>query len=329
MARYLGLADETVFGTPVTPPTTFLDCLSIALHPEREIVKIESSALIGSPAGEGGSYKMVGDVEINPSSENIAKMLKYLFGAPTSTQDGVESRWKHEYLPSDTLKFGTYYKVDEILPDETNCLQYTSVIPIECRLEAALNAPVSMTFSHLGQVDAKVALPTLGTIPTIKQFFSIEGKVYWDLTQSTEEANVDSVSLTYRRAVPDDFYAMNDAFLKGFLPGEASIEGSLDLIFKSWTAYEKFWGATSAPIQAPAYSILDIDFTGPALGGTGDYANHRMRWQLPAVRINAIDDPFERRDKIMQSVSFEGFRGTIGTDVTIVKVILANTIETP
>jgi len=329
MVRYLGLADETVFGTPVTPPTTFLDCLSIGLHPEREIVEVESSALIGNPASMAAASKVVGDIEIIPSSENIAKLLKFLFGSPDTSQDGVETRYTHEYLPSDTLKYGTYYKVDSIQPDGLNCLQIASVIPTEVRLEAALNAPVSMTFSHLGQKEAKVSLPTLGTIPSIRQFFSLEGKVYWDIAQTEEETNIDSVSLTYRRAIPDDFYVMNDSFLQGFIPGMASIEGSLDILFKSWDAYEKFWGQASGPKEKPDYAALDVDFKGAALGGTGEYEFHRMRWQLPAIRISSVNDPFERRDKIVQSCDFKGARGTIGTDTTIVKVTLANTMATP
>jgi len=328
MARWLAIADETVFGTPVSPPTLFLDVLSIGLHPEREPVKVESSALIGPVAGKMGAYKIVGDVEINPSSENVAKLLKYLFGEPTTTQDGTNPWYKHEYVPSDDLKFGTFYKADDVQPDGANALQYTSVIATEVRLEAALNSAVSMTFGLFGQKDAKVAKPTLGTIPSVRQFFSIEGTLYWDVAQTVEETNIDSISLTYRREVPDDFYSMNDAFLKGFIPGMATIEGSMDLLFRSWTAYEKFWGDASGPVDAPALAALDLDFKGPTLGGTGEFEFHRMRWQLPAVQIHSIEDPFERRDKIMQTVTFSGVRGTIDGTNLLVKCTLYNTLAT-
>lgn len=329
MGRWLGIADEVTFGTPVTPPTDFRDCISIGLHPEREQMQVPSMATIGARAGKGGSYKIVGDIEIHPSSENIVKLLKYLFGAPTTTQDGVETRYKHEYIPSDTLLFGTMYKADDVQPDGANALQYTSVIVLSAALEAALNEPVSITFGCFGQKDAQVTKPTLGTIPTVEQFFSVKGKMYWDLTQTLEETNIDSVSLTYTRAISEDFYAMNDVFLKGFIPGEATLEGSVDLLFKSWDAYEKFWGATTAPVAEPALAQIELDFIGPTLGGTGDYEFHRMQWELPAVQITSIDDPFSARDKIMQTVAFKCIQGQIDTALMLCKVWLANTVAAP
>jgi len=286
-------------------------------------------AHIGPVAGKGGSYKVIGDVEIHPSSENIVKLLKYIFGAPTTTQDGAETRYTHEYVPSDTMKFGTFYKQDDVQPEQpaTNGVQYTSMTGLSVSLEAALNAALSMTFGMFGQKDAKVSKPTLGTIPSIEQFFSVKGKLYWDdMTQATEETNIDSISLTYTRAIAEEFYAMNDAFLKGFSPGEATLEGTVDLLFLDWKAQELFWGGASAPVAEPALSVMDLDFTGPALGGTGEYTNHRMRWQMPAVQLTSIDDPFAMRDKIIQTVGFKCLRGTFDSVTTLVEVTLANTV---
>jgi len=327
VGRWLGIADETVFGTPVTPPTLFLDCIAIGLHPEREPMKVPSMALIGPAAGKMGSYKILGDIEIHPSSENIAKLLKFVFGTPTTIQDSPNPIWKHTYVPSDVMKFGTLYKADDVQPDGVNALQYISVASLSCRLEAALDAPVSMTFGCFGQKDAKVTKPALGAVSTIAQFFSIQGKLYWDIAQATEEPNIDSVSLTYTRALAEDFYSMNDAFLKGFIPGEATIEGSLDLMFKSWEAYQKFWGGASGPVAEPAMAALSLDFTGPSIGGSGEFTNHRMKWQLPAVQIHSIDNPFRLRDKIMQTVTFSGVRGVIDATSLLCRVILINSIS--
>lgn len=329
MVRFLGIAEEATFGTPVTPPTTFLDCLSIGLHSEREAIDVESSAFIGGLSGMAGALKILGDIEIVPSSENIALLLKFMFGDPTTTEEDSNGRYLHEYLPDDDLVFGTFYKCDEAWPDASNALQYISVIPIEVRLEAALNAAVSMVFSCFGQKEAKVSLPNLGTIPSIQQFFSLQGKLYWDsdFSQGTEETWIDSISLSYKRSIPDDFFTMNDVFLKGLIPGFATLEGTLDLIFKDWTAMEKYWGNTDGPQAQPAYTTLDLDFHGPSLGGAGEYQYHSMRWQMPSVRILSTDEPFERRDKVIQTLNFKCYNGTIGSDTAMVKVTLANTMS--
>jgi len=329
MVRWLGIADETVFGTPVTPPTTFLDCQSIDLHPEREPI-LSQGGMVGPKDAFVGSYKILGEVEIMPNSVTPLKLLKYLMGVPDSVQDGANPRWKHTYEPSDTLKFGTLYKSDDIQPDATNALQYTSCIVTECRLEAALDAYVTMRFTVFGQKDAKVAKPTLGALSTIRQLYSLAGKMYWDITGTLEETNIRAASLTYKREVPDDFFAMNDAFLKAFLAGPATLEGSVDLLFRSWTAYEKFWGGTTGPVAEPAKAAMMLDFLGPVLtGGSGDYANHRMKWLIPSIILPSVEEPFEERDAIIQTVNFQGQRGTIGAETHLCNVILVNDVASP
>lgn len=329
MVRWLGVVDETTFGTPVTPPTTFLDCQSIGIHPEREAVDPGVSGVIGPADLATGSYKVLGEVEIIPNSTTLLRLLKYLMGTPVSTQDGATARWKHVYKPSDTLKFGTMYKSDDNQPDGANALQYTSVIALDCRLEAALNAYVSARFSLFGQKDAKVAKPTLGTLSTTAQFFSLNGKMYWDITGTLEEANIRAVSLTYKRDVPDDFYSMNDAFLKGFLAGQATLEGSVDLIWKDWVAYEKFWGGSSGPVASPAKAAMSFDFFGPTLGGTGEYTNHRMKWRVPSIVLPSVEEPFEGRDAIIQTVNFQAARGTIDAATHLCAVDLVNEVAGP
>jgi len=327
MGKWLGIADETVFGTPVTPPTEFLDCQSIDLHPERESAEVESSNFIGPTSAATGSYKILGETEIIPNSENILKLLKYLLGAPTTSQDGTDPRYKHQFWPLDTLKFATLYKVDEQLPDGVNALQYTSVIATELRLEAALNAFVSTRFSLFGQKDAKITKPTIGTFSAVKQFFSMNGKMYWDITGTLEETLISAMSLTYTREIPDDFYSMNDAFLKGFIPGAAKLEGSVDLLFKDWTAYEKFWGGTSAPISSPARAAMSFDFIGPALtGGSGEYEFNRLKALLPSLILPSVKEPFEGRGKVVQTVEFKADRGSVGGQTALWEVDLVNAI---
>ena len=324
MGKWLGIADETVFGTPVTPPTVFIDCASIDLHPERVPASVVTTNLIGPSTTAIGQYNIRGEVEVIPNSFNIAKLLKFLLGTPTSVNDGG-GRWKHTYLPSDTLKWGTMYKVDDQWPDGTNALQYISTICTSMRLEAALNAFVSTRFGLLGLKDAKVAKPTVGTFNATDQFFSLDGKMYWDITGTLEETNIAAVSLTYTREIPDDFLSMNEAFLRGFIPGNASVEGSVDLIFANWLAYEKFWGGSSGPAISPLPAAMMFDFTGAVLGGTGDYDYHRLKIKLPAVTLPSINEPVEGRDKIIQTVNFQANRGTVEAVSAICSMILTNT----
>jgi hypothetical protein len=122
---------------------------------------------------------------------------------------------------------------------------------------------------------------------------------------------------------------MEDPFLKGFILGFPELSGSLDLIFDSWLMYGKFWGATSGPVAKPAKVSVVITLTGDSLGGTGDYANHMMKFEIPGVMIKSFEAPVELRDRIIQTATLEAVRGVVGADTTLIKTTLATSLATP
>jgi hypothetical protein len=329
--RYLGIADETVFGTAVTPPTTFLDVKSITLHPEREFISAPSMIYSGPTYMAPAQYKCVGDIALWASADNLMKLFYHMFGGtPTSAQDALTGNYSHIFTPSDTLKFGTYYKVPSICAVTTSAHQFISCIPTSMRIEARTGDPVSATFSMLGQKDAKVAVTALGTVSTVRPFFAIDGKIYADQpAQGAELANIDSISLTYSRKIPDDAYAMTDYLLKCFVPGEGTLEGEMDMLFSDWDAHGYFWSGVktdSAPIQAPTSVALDLDFNGDALPTPATLLKYRCRILCPKIAISSVNAPVELRDKIMQTVSFKGYRGTVSGGTHLLSATLQNRI---
>ena len=196
------------------------------------------------------------------------------------------------------------------------------------RVECTKDAPVSMTFGIIGQKDSKVTLTTLGTVSSIAQFYSHQAKVYSDSPGTTEIVNVDSITFTYTRDITEDWHTMNDRFLKGHLPMQSKLEGSMDLLYNSWDAYESFWGGTDGPQATVSNVALSVYVTGPSLGGSGDFANHEMRWEMPTIQYTGIEEPFERRDKIMQTVNFKGARGSVSGGTALCQAILFNATST-
>ena len=327
MVRYVGFADETEFGSPVTPPTDFLSAIRTDLHPERVEMEVQSMAILGNEDARVGTYKIVGDIELVPSSENVTKLLKWLMGGtPTPTQDPGEDRWKHVCYPSSSLKFGTVYVFPELgITPTDQAIQYTSCIPLELAIEAALDEPVSFSFSMLGQKDTKVDKTELGTLPTVRQLFSLDAIV--EMPDASDiSAKVDSLSLSITREVPDDYYAMTDHLLKGFLGGNFSVKGSLDLLFNDFDALELFWGGATGPVKSPTETSLQVDLVGPTLGGAGDYANHLIRLELPKIILPSASAPVEQMNKIIQTVPFTAFRGTIDAGTHVCRLTVANTL---
>jgi hypothetical protein len=327
MARYLGIEDESTFGTPVTPPTVFLDVEKIGLHAERNEVSAQGMTPLGPLATMPGEYKITGDIVMAPSSVNIMKFLKYLVGDATTTDD-ASSHYKHVFDPESTLYFGTMYKGLEFCAGTAaDMLQYTSTICISSRWELARGAPAKVTFGMFGQKDAKVTAIAMGTLSTVRPFFSLDATLYWDIAEAEEITNIDSISFNFNRSVADDAYAMNDPFLKCFLGGAPEANGEMDVIFNNWDAYENFWGATSGPVAQPANVALVIELTGPSLGGAGEFANHDLKIQCPAVAVNAIDDPVELRNKILQTCSLSCARGQISSDTVLARFTVHNDVS--
>jgi hypothetical protein len=329
--RYLGIVDETVFGTAVTPPTNFLDVKSIGLHPEREFVAAPSMIYSGPTYMAPAQYKCIGDIALWASADNLIKLFKHMFGGtPVSAADGTA--YTHIFIPSDTLKFGTYYKVPSVCAVTTSAHQFISCIPTSMRIEARTGDPVSATFSMLGQKDAKVTVTALGAVSTVRPFFAIDGLLYWDIAKAVPIANVDSISLTYSRKIADDAYAMTDYLLKCFVPGEGTLEGEMDIMFTDWDAQGYFWSgvsSASAPIQSPVAMALDLILSGDASGGTA-YTAYTCRLQCPKIVVTSVDAPIELRNKIMQTVSFKGYRGTgnLTTGMHLIEALLGNKIAT-
>lgn len=334
MPRHLAIADETVFGTAVTPPTTFLDVRTIGLHPEREFIAAPSMIYSGPQYMAPGQYKCVGDIAMWASADNLMKLFKHLFGGtPVSAQDGTTGNYSHIFTPSDTLKWGTYYKVPDVCATVVSAHQFISCIPISMRIEARTGDPVSATFSMLGQKDAKVAATALGSVSTVRPFFAIDGKLYWAQPGQTPEiTNIDAISMTYTRKIPDDMYAMTDYLLKCFVPGEGTLEGEMDILFSDWDAHGYFWTGVSSgagPIQAPVPVALELDLNGDALPTPAVLLKYRCRILCPNIVLTAIDDPIELRDKIMQTVSFKGYRGTVSGGTHLLSATLQNRITAP
>jgi len=331
MPRHLAIADETIFGTPVTPPTTFLDVRSIGLHPEREYIEAQSMIYSGPRYMAPSKYKCVGDIALYASADNLMKLLYHMFGGtPVSTQDAATGNYSHLFLPSDTLKWGTYYKLPDVCGAIVSAHQFTSMIPTSMRIETRTGDPVSVTFSMLGRVDAKVVATALGTVSTVRPFFSIDGKIYADQPgQTAELANIDAISLTYTRKIPDDQYAMTDYLLKCFVPGEGTLEGEMDMLFSDWEAHGYFWSGVktdAVPIQAPVPVALDLDFNGDALPTPAVLLKYRFRVLAPKIVITSVDAPVELRNKVMQTVSFKGYQGTVSGSTALLSATLQNRI---
>lgn len=327
MPRHLAIADETTFGTPVTPPTVFLDVRSIGLHPERTFISAPSMIYNGSRYMAPGQYKCIGDIAVNVSSVNVLKLLKHLLGAPVTTTKGTG--YQHIYTPSDILKFGTYYKVPDVCGVITSAEQYVSTIGTAVRFEVRTGEPLTATFSMLALKDAKVAATALGTVSTVRPLFCTDGLLYRDLVMSVPIANVDSLSMTYTRKIPDDMYAMTDYLLKCYTPGEATLEGEMDLIFNDWDEHGYFWTGVktdSAPVQNPASVAFVADFKGDAIsGGTLPADFHRVRIEIPKMVLTALDAPIELRNKIMQTTSFKAYTGTVESVEAMLAIMVCNT----
>ena len=329
MVRYTGIAPETTYGTPVTPPTIFLDCKSNTLHPDRETIMIDTSQPTGTPYGTVAGYKIIGDTVIFASAENCLQFFKHIFGEPTTTQDTTSGRYKHVFNCVDDVPTATVYKrVENVGTALTKMQQYISCGITKLKIECSKGNPLQLTASWLGQKDAAVDNIALGTIPTCRQFTAMDAKVYWDVAQSIEMVNVDSISMTLTREINDDTAPFNGAFMQGCLRKAPKLEGEMDLIFDTEVAREAFWGAATGPEARPEVKALSLKFIGDSLGGTAPWDKYAVQFDAPAIILKSLGDPVELRNTVKQSVSFEGYVATIDAISTLLQATVYNKVAT-
>lgn len=153
MQGYLGLAKETVWGTPVTP-TAFAKFMSETLT--GTIDRFETDNAYGgffAPDDQAGVNRYAGDIALAANAETAGLLLHAGFGAVTTTtvlttfkshvfQAAVADVSSLNPLPAYTL---------EVFRDVTSAQQYAGCVMSQMQIQGQINQDVRFTTSWLAK----------------------------------------------------------------------------------------------------------------------------------------------------------------------------------
>ena len=102
MARYLGIGEETEFGS-VASIAQFIDIISEDLNPQQNIIYAELVSPRDRKKFASGGYIVSGGVDLFVEPENFGRFLKWTLGQVSSTLVETGS-YDHTFKGGDTIK---------------------------------------------------------------------------------------------------------------------------------------------------------------------------------------------------------------------------------
>jgi len=321
MARYIGIAEETTYGTAVSP-VEFVDILRERVRPERGLIHELTAARRAGTVTVPGGFHSAGDIELLIDAQSITKFLKWLLGSVTTTADDPAApvAYKHEFTPADSLPSFTL----EIGPEVAgNARQIPGCASRSLRIEAVAREIVRGTLGVLGQSE-NIVTESSPTYVNINPFVFHRAVL---LVDGAEQAGIiEAVRLTIENDIPDDAYVLGSMFLPGIRLQGLSVSGDMDIAFTSWDFYQKFLGGTSP--SDPTKLSLELKITGAKTdSAVAGFENYLLRVILPRVYLDTSEANFDARDRIIQRCAFTARHDE--TSGYIVKVEVINKKSEP
>jgi len=320
MARFIGLGEETTFRTAVAA-AKYIDVREERITEDRQYVYVATGGARGTRIALPGGHKVGGDFSFIARADNLGLLLKAMFGQVSTTADDATSpvAYRHEFTPAFSVPSLTV----EVSPEVGGTSrQISGSLVNSLAFEAVAREPLAVTATIIGSKSATIATTT-PTWPTVRPFMFFEGSL---TLAGTSVADVRAFRCTLEQEIPDDAFVLGDMFLPDnrTLLGQFKASGDLDVVFKSWSLYRRFWGSSTAtePLTAPASVAMRLTFTGPSTGSTvSGFENYKLEIDLPTVRLDTSEANFSGREPIVQRL---GWTATF-EDAHVAEATLINT----
>jgi len=301
--KWIGIAEETEYGTKVVTPVKSLTYGTLELEPDQGLIDVEESERMIAQVVTG-PFKGGGSLGLYARPDTIGHFLKWVLGGVTSSQQGGTTMYKHTFSLAETIKSFT-------LSDNERQSTLDSRILAGCLVKAlTLEAParelVTCDMDLIYAWEDLEAKPTKGTLSSLRPF------VFHDLTTLKFDETTftaESFSLKVENDIPDDTQDLGSRKLTEILLGGTDITGEFEAKFKSWDMRKRFYGAVTAtePQEDLTLQQLEILPTGEA-SGIPTYPNYTLHAILPKVAITENPAPASKREILKQTFSFKAYK---------------------
>ena len=311
MARYLGVAEESSFGTPVTVDK-YIDIVreGIVSSPDARFRR----TVRGRPTFKHGAglYSIAGPFDMFVEPENhFGWLLKWALGDVTSELQGTTA-YLHTFKGADTIKPFTC----GICWDAINEKQIAGAILDVLTIEAVKGQALTATASILGKTEAliSVATPSFSDLDAFEHYHA-DPKIE-NVSQTIVEA--------FRVTIANNVYPVSDIGVLGdrFLPRielrERVVTGSMDLAFENADEYKRFLGdaVATAPTEPLGTVDLECEFdTGILIETTYNYL---FDIEMPKCVYTAGDVHIVEQERKVLRIDFQAeYDSTLASEIAV------------
>lgn len=264
LSAQLGIAEETVYGTPVTV-TRFFEFTDESLA--MEIERIESAGLRSgtrvqrSDRWVPGQKSVGGDVEMELATKSFGLWLKHALGGVATTQPSAgpdPTVYDHTFTPGDLPVSLTVQVGRTGVDGTTRPFTYEGCRVSEWEISGSVGELAMFKATLIGEDEVTATALATASYPSSLGLLSF---INGSLTVAGSAFDVKEFSLAGNNGLADDRYFFGSALRKQPLEAEMRVyDGELKAEFTDLTAYNRYINGTEA--------AMVLLFRGPLISGT-------------------------------------------------------------
>lgn len=310
--RYLGVAEETTFGTKITTDSsfTYFDFAECGLDSPSEVaLKYEGACNRAIVKTAQAQYIPQGDISTVLDGVVAPWFLKWCLGTYFRQEqiNGGDEVYRHTIRPADTLPSFTA-RIGKDTHQRT--IDGCKILSLTLDVPKGDFATLSLTIA--GQNETKDTIQSLSDIEIIRLGYFTWSQCTISVDGST--AYAESLNLEINNNIsPEDGMRLGSLYPQFLEAGYRGITAGVQISHVDETHLTNFWGGASSPTAVDSYAVV-ITLTGEEINGD----NYEFIFTLPAMFYQQLATPVSKRDRIVEDVKLEAlYDETSGYDVSL------------
>ncbi|RLC80925.1 MAG: hypothetical protein DRI61_04730 [Chloroflexi bacterium] len=305
--RWIGIAEESTYGTAVTSPDHSMRYLELDLSPDQQrIIEFESAyrekeqSLLGPFIGSGR-------LTAYARPDDIGYFLKWLTGSVTSAQVGSSSVYTHTFTLADSVKSFTLTD-NRGISGSSGSRACVGCAMKSLTLEAPARGALTFEANIQYQWEELITEPTMGTLSSLRPFMFYDGSITYG---GSSLARVEAIRFTWENGMPDDTHCIGSRKLPGIDLEGVEVSFEVDMKLTDWSIRKYFYGASNAtePQDEETTYALNVTFTGQPTGESESGAEYyKIELNFPKVVLTENPASVSRRDRMTQRATFVALR---------------------
>jgi hypothetical protein len=285
----------------------FVDIVDESMNPDQGFIDAETAGYLEPRLRLPGGYLVAGDIGMLVDVHSILPILHAFCGASeiSTNSIAVSAVYSHVFKPGlhpKTLRATLNPNVEDVFGGGSykgRALRGFAIKTIE--IAASAREACTMTITNQSAKDMQVDRDAVVTFPTVRPLSFTDGVV----SSLSGDVKVEAFTLRAERIMADDNFALGSRFLPFLHAAGVTVSGSMDIGFREWATFKKFWGGAAAtePALSPLSYTLQLKFEGDIAAGA---KKQSLQIDCPKIFLNTTNANIDRRERIVQGVDFTG-----------------------